>query len=341
MILNLLRMVLMSLVTRSPSRRRPALATSLLLAGCLGAISGLTGCAALSDDDDAGSAPRVVAAFYPLQYAAERVAGDLAEVENLTEAGKEPHDLELTINETAAIADASLVVFEKDFQPAVDDAVDQNAEGEVLDVTAAADLMTVEEEEGHEEEGHEEEGHEDEEEGHDHGDLDPHFWLDPLRMADVADAIADSLGEADPDNAEQYAANAADLRSDLERLDEAYTTGLADCDRDTVVVSHDAFGYLGRYGIHIAPIAGLSPDAEPTAADRAELEELIEHDGITTVFSERLAPTRLSETLAQDAGVTTEILDPIEGLTDETAGEDYLSLMEQNLEALERANGCR
>jgi zinc transport system substrate-binding protein len=299
-------------------------------------VSALAGCSALSDDAGSGSdsGSGVVAAFYPLEYTAERVAGDLIDVASLAQPGVEPHDLELTINETALIADASVVVFEADFMPAVDEAVEQNADGEVLDVTAAADLIPVEEEEGHEDE--------EEEEGHDeHGELDPHFWLDPLRMADVADAIADALAEVDADNADEYAANAADLRADLESLDEAYTSGLADCDRDTIVVSHDAFGYLSRYGLQIAPIAGLSPEAEPTPADRAELERLIERDGITTVFSERLAPTRLTDTLAEDAGVSTEILDPIEGLTDETAGEDYLSLMEQNLAALERANGCR
>jgi zinc transport system substrate-binding protein len=215
----------------------------------------------------------------------------------------------------------------------------------VLDVSAAADLVTVEEHAGeeHAEEGeeHAEEGEEHAEEGHDHGDLDPHFWLDPVRMADVADAVADALAEVDPDNADDYAANAEDLRADLEELDAAYTSGLADCDRDTVVVSHDAFGYLSRYGLEVAPIAGLSPDAEPTPADIAQLQELIEHDGVTTVFSERLAPPELTETLAEDAGVKTAVLDPIEGLTDDTAEEDYLSLMEQNLEALERANGCR
>lgn len=329
----------MSFVTRSAHRRRPALATSLLI-GLV--TSALTGCSAFSDDGGgSGSSPRVAAAFYPLQYAAERVAGDRAEVDNLTEPGQEPHDLELTIKETALITDASLVVFEKDFQPAVDASIEQNAEGEVLDVTASADLVAVEE---HEDEHAEEEGEHAEEEGeeeHDHGDLDPHFWLDPVRMADVADAIAEALSDVDPDHADDYAANAADLRADLEELDTAYTDGLANCERDTIVVSHDAFGYLTRYGLEIAPIAGLSPDAEPTPADLAELQELIEHDGVTTVFSERLAPPRLTETLAKDMGVRTDILDPIEGLTDETADEDYLSLMEQNLEALERANGCR
>ncbi len=321
----------MSPVTRSGLRRRPVLAATLL-AGCLGLLSALTGCSAFSDDGAApGSSPRVVAAFYPLEFVTERVAGDLAEVDTLAQPGVEPHDLELTIKETAQIADATLVVYEKDFQPAVDEAVDQNAGGETLDVSGPADLVTFESEHAHDEDDH----------GHDHDGLDPHFWQDPLRMADVGDALATELGDIDPDHADEYAANAADLRTDLERLDAAFTDGLADCERDTVVVSHDAFGYLSRYGIHFAPIAGLSPDAEPTPADLAELHELIEHDGITTVFSETLAPPELSETLADDAGVTTEILDPIEGLTDDTAGEDYLSLMEQNLAALESANGCR
>jgi zinc transport system substrate-binding protein len=326
----------MSPVTRS--RRRPALAASLL-AGCLTAALALTGCSALSDDGAAsGSSPRVVAAFYPLAYVTERVAGDLATVDTLAQTGVEPHDLSLTFKETALIADASLVVYEEDFQPAVDEAVEQNAEGDTLDVSGPADLISLEEEAHEDEEGHEEEEEGDE---HGHGDLDPHFWQDPLRMADVADAIAASLSDLDPDHADEYAANAADLRTDLEELDAAYTQGLADCERDTVVVSHDAFGYLGRYGLHMAPIAGLSPEAEPTPSDLAELHDLIEHDGITTVFSETIAPPELSETLAEDAGVTTEILDPIEGLTDDTADEDYLSLMEQNLAALETANGCQ
>jgi zinc transport system substrate-binding protein len=330
-----MRIVLMSLTTRSWPLRRPALA-SALLAGGLG-ITTLAGCSAFSDEGGgSGSSPRVVAAFYPLEYATERVAGDLAEVDSLAAPGVEPHDLELTIEETALIADAALVVYEKDFQPAVDDAVEQNAGGDTLDVSGPADLVTFESEHEHEGEEHAGEDH-----GHDHEGLDPHFWHDPTRLADVGDAIAEALAEVDPDHADEYAANADSLRADLERLDTRFTDGLADCERDTVVVSHDAFGYLSRYDVHIAPIAGLSPDAEPTPADLAELHELIEHDGITTVFSETLAPPELSETLADDAGVDTAVLDPIEGLTDDTAGEDYLSLMEQNLAALQDANGCR
>ena len=105
-------------------------------------------------------------------------------------------------------------------------------------------------------------------------------------------------------------------------------------------MSHQAFGYLARYGLDFEPIAGLSPDAEPTAADLAHLQDLISSDGITTVFSERLASAKMADTLAQDLGITTAVLDPIEGLSDETSGEDYLSLMSENLTALQQANGC-
>ena len=305
--------------------RRALLALPLTLA--------LSGCAAFSDDTGSGGEPSVVAAFYPLQYATDRVAGGLAEVDTLAQPGVEPHDLELSIKETALIADASLVIYEEHFQPAVDDAIEQNAGGEVLDVTEAADLITFESEHEH--------ADGEPEHGHDHEGEDPHFWLDPIRLADVADAIADALADLDPAHADEYADNAAALRADLEDLDASYSDGLADCERHTIVVSHDAFGYLGKYDVHVAPIAGLSPDAEPTPSVIAELQDLIDSEGITTVFSERLAPPQLTETLADDAGVDTAVLDPIEGLTDDTAGEDYLSLMERNLAVLERANGCR
>jgi zinc transport system substrate-binding protein len=311
----------------SPATRLPLLAATL--AGSLL----LAGCAAFSDDSATeNGAPRVATAFYPLQYVAQRVAGDLATVENLTQPGAEPHDLELTIAQTAEVAEADLVVHEEGFQPAVDDAVEQNATGEVLD---AAEVVHLEEL-GHEGEDHGTEGHEE----HDHGDLDPHFWQDPLRMAALGDAVAERLGQVDPDHADDYTANAQELRADLEDLDRAYTDGLADCQRSTVVVSHDAFGYLSKYGLTMAPIAGLSPEAEPTPSDLSRLHALIETDGITTVFSERLAPPELSQTLAKDAGVRTAVLDPVEGLSDETTDEDYLSLMKQNLSALRLANGC-
>jgi zinc transport system substrate-binding protein len=321
---------------------RIILMKSTLVAALLACGLTLTGCAAFSDDSSgpgalaaSGGKVRVVASFYPLQYVAQRVVGDRASVTNLTQPGAEPHDLEIPPRETGEIVDADLVVYERDFQPAVDDAIDQNATGETLDAVEVVGL------EPRSHDGHDHADDDADEEGHDHGDLDPHFWQDPSRMAEVGDAVAERLGTLDPTHAAEFTANAERLRGDLESLDRSYEQGLARCRRSTVVVSHDAFGYLTTYGLDMEPIVGLSPGAEPTPADLARLQDLIRAEGITTVFSERLVSPRLSASLADDLGITTAVLDPIEGLSDQTADEDYLSLMRQNLAALRKANACQ
>ncbi len=312
----------------------------------VGALLLTSGCAALSDDSgssasgsDSGKV-QVAAAFYPLEFVAERVAGDLAEVTPLTKPGVEPHDLELSINQTAALQSADLILTEHGFQPAVDDAVEQDVKGEVVDVEKVVELRTAEE--GHEEDH--EEGHAGEEaagDEHDHGETDPHFWHDPLLMAQYAESVRDALVKADPDNTETYEANAKSLTEDLTKVDEEFKAGLAQCKIKDVVVSHDAFGYLDKYGLEFESIAGLTPDAEPNPAQLAEIGEHAKEHGVTTIFSERLVSTALADTLADDLGLKTAVLDPIEGLSADTEGEDYLSLMRQNLDALKAANGCQ
>jgi zinc transport system substrate-binding protein len=308
---------------------RLLLATALVLGTC--------GCAAFTNEGpDGGAGLDVVAAFYPLQFVTQRVAGDHAQVVDLTRPGAEPHDLELSVAQTAEVTTADLVVYEKGLQAPVDAAVEQAADVRTVDAASVAGL-----------EPFSHDGHDDAEHGFPVGaepsglgDLDPHFWLDPLKLTEVVDAVADALTDADPAHGDDFHANAARLDADLTRLDQDYATGLRGCALDTVVVSHNAFGYLGRYGLYIEPISGLSPDAEPTPADLARLHRLIEQDGITTVFGERLVSPKLAQSLADDMGVTSRILDPIEGLSSDTSGDDYLSLMRENLAALREANRC-
>jgi zinc transport system substrate-binding protein len=284
-----------------------------------------------NDDQSADAGLSVVAAFYPLEYVTERIAGDQTEVQGLTSAGVDPHDAELSVIQTAELTDSDVVVHLAGFQPAVDDALTQADGATVVDAADSAELIPLSEDAAAEE-GHDEEGE----------TVDPHFWLDPVRLAAVASDVADALAEVDPDNAEMYADNLADLEQDLESLDEEIATGLEDCTRDAVVVSHNAFQYWAvRYELHMHPIAGLTPESEPSLQHVAELQELIRTEGVTTVFSETLASPKMAETLSTDLGLDTAVLDPIEGLGDETADEDYLSLMRKNLEALRGANECR
>ncbi len=271
----------------------------------------LTGCAALAADDER---VQVTAGFYPLAWVAERVGGTTVKVTGLADPGVEPHDIEPTFARTVALARADLVVVEHGLQPAIDEAVEQNAEGRVLEV---GDVVSLH-------------------------DGDPHFWLDPALLADLGAAVAAELSSLDPPHAATYSANAAALRADLEGLDRAFATGLERCERHVIVSSHGAFGYWAKYGIEVEPITGLTPDAEPTPAGLARLQALIREQGITTVFSERLASPELTDSLARDLGLRSAVLDPVEGLTADQAeqGADYLTVMRANLSALQEANGC-
>jgi len=300
----------------------------------------LTACGGGLGDSAAETGPRVVAAFYPLEYVAERVAGEHAQITNLTSPGADSHDLELTVRQTAELSEADLVVYLEDYQPAVDGAVDQNGPEHVLQVTDVVELAESGAEGGDHADEDDHAGETEEEHAEHAGEGDPHFWLDPVRLGEVAAAFAEKMAEIDPDHAEAYDANAEELQADLRALDQEYEQGLADCALDTVVVSHDAFGYLTKYGVHFEAIAGLSPDVEPSPAHLAELQDLIRSEGVSTVFSETLASPAMAESLASDLGLETGVLDPVEGLSEETAGEDYLSLMRTNLERLQRANDC-
>jgi zinc transport system substrate-binding protein len=328
-----------------------ALAVPLSLTAALA----LSSCASGSGDPSAaggGSSGTlsVQASFYPLQYVTERVGGDLVQVESLTPAGAEPHDLELSPAAVDGLRTADAVVYLSGFQPAVDDAVAQAAPEHALDAVHAG----VEGEEAHSAEEHEAaeashsgEAHGEEkpaeepagDDGHGHEGEDPHFWLDPDRLAAVATEVSHELAEVDPDNAATYESNAEELATELAALDEEFTEGLATCERDTIVVSHDAYGYLAdKYDLEQVAIAGLDPDTEPSPARLAEIGEVVEAEGVTTVFSESLVNPKVAETLAAEHGIETAVLDPVENQSDESA--DYQQVMRNNLEALRTALDC-
>ncbi|MDR1266735.1 MAG: metal ABC transporter substrate-binding protein [Propionibacteriaceae bacterium] len=288
------------------------------------ALTALTAC---SDDDAAPAdeaAVNVVVGLYPFQFLVQEVGGDLVAVTNLTQPGAEPHDLELTPGQVAAVGRADLVVYLPELQSAVDEAVAQAGDGlAVVDVSQAVALLP----------GHDEQG--------EAMGTDPHVWLDPERMADIATATAEALAQADPDHAEAYQSGAGRLRASLAALDQQYADGLADCARQVFITSHAAFGYLAdRYGLTQVPIAGLSPDAEPSPARVAAVQALATQHGVTTIFFEVLASPALADAIASDLGLRTAVLDPIEGLSDQSQADDYVGLMRANLEALRQANQC-
>ena len=292
---------------------------------------------AASTSSGSAAAPgvtKVSVAFYPLEYAATKAGGDKVNVTNLTLPGQEPHDLELTPQQITSLEEADLVVYLKGFQPAVDKAVEQSGAKNKLDLSQVIQLRPAAADHDHDSEAGETEDH-------DHGTTDPHFWLDPTLEAKAVSAIADELSKIDAQNKSTYEMNAKNVTNDLTALDEEYKSGLKNCQVKTIITTHAAFGYLTeRYGLEQIGISGLSPNEQPSPARIAKVQEEAKEHGVTTIFFETLTSDEVAKAIAGDLALKTAVLDPLEGITTESAGQDYPSVMKANLDAIKQANGC-
>ena len=268
----------------------------------------------------------VAASFYPLAFFASAIGGDNIDIFTITPPGAEPHDYEPTVQDIIKIQGSRLLILNGDnFEPWAK-RVTQNIDPSLTHVLAVGDTLITRNtvENGKE-------------------TIDPHIWLAPPLAKQIVEHIAQALANADPLHATDYRANADKLEAELDLLDVAYREGLANCASYDIVTSHAAFGYLAAaYGLTQIPIAGLSPDAEPSPRQLADIADLVQKKRITVIFFENLVSPKLAETIAHEVGAKTMVLDPLEGLSehDRMAGEDYFVKMRQNLSNLESALSC-
>ena len=331
-----------TLVTRA--RRHLAAVAALALAGSLAS------CAALSPGSDStaaasGAGPTaapsgaltVSTSFYPIQYLAQAIGGEHVAVTSVTPTNVEPHDFELSPKDVTALSASSLVLYVSGFQPSLDDALAQVSGPAVVDLAGSVDLVHHDGVEEEHEEGATEAAHD-----HDHDPaaaLDPHFWLDPVRMQAAAKAVEAALAQADPAHADDYAANLDTLNATLTDLNTSYSTGLGHCERTTFVTSHAAFGYLAdRYSLTQASISGVDPESEPSPAELAEVKKIVESTGTTTIFTEELVSPETAQAVAAETGAQTRVLSPIESAPESG---DYAGVMRTNLEELRTALSCQ
>ena len=322
-----------------------------LAAACAAATAlALSACSSTAPSSTSGAKDgtlTVMASFYPLQYLAEQIGGEHVTVTSLTPAGAEPHDLELSPKTVDALSSADAVIYLAGFQSAVDEAIEQQAPKTVIDVSPAGQLVEAgvdanhpseeEDEDTDEAQSSEADGHEDH-----HHDMsaDPHFWLDPVRMASAATLVGDKLAEANPANAEMYKTNAKALKDELTSLGNDLVSKTSTCQIKTFVTAHTAFGYLAdRTGLTQVGISGLDPDSSPSPARLAEISQIAKDQGVTTIFTEALIDPTIAQTLADDLGITTAVLDPIESQTDPS--KDYSGVMNDNIDALTKALNCQ
>lgn len=268
----------------------------------------------------------VATSIYPLYFVASEIAGPDARVINLTPPGAEPHDYELTPGDISTVTQSELLIINgaglehwgKDLNELL-----KGTPAEVLSIADSLPTRTMD---------------------HD-GEkvLDPHFWLSPLLMKEMARSVTDAFVRVDPEHAEAYRARGIALDNELSVLHEEYRSTLSSCAKKELVSSHNAFGYLGvEYGLATLPIAGISPEAEPSPRQMAEIATLVRERGVNAIFFEALVSPRLAETLAEETGVRTLMLDPLEGLNEDKVevGANYLSVMRENLANLKDALEC-
>jgi zinc transport system substrate-binding protein len=139
-------------------------------------------------------------------------------------------------------------------------------------------------------------------------------------------------------------AAARKLEQRLAKIDTLYRRALRGCSGTTFVTTHAAFSHLAkRYGLTQLSLAGRTPEAEPGPKEIERLVAAVEASGAPVVFAEPLVSKDLAATVAREANGAVSFLDPLEGLSSERldAGDDYASVMLDNLKALRKALECR
>jgi zinc transport system substrate-binding protein len=272
-------------------------------------------------DSADGAALRVYTTLDSVDWLVEEVGRSRVEVESLIDPGTDPHHVELSPRQVGELSEADLAVVISGMQPAVEEALAQHEDVEVYDIADVVELREASADEG--------------------GGLDPHVWLDAGRFAEAAEGLAERLAEIDPEGAADYEEHGAATVEELQAIDEAYSSALADCAEREFVVTHAAFGYLAeRYDLEQIAITGIEPDSEPSPARIREVADLVQERGIDTVFLETLADEQVGEVLAEEAGAQTAILDPLESITERSPADDYPGIMDANREALAEALEC-
>ncbi|HSX19465.1 MAG TPA: zinc ABC transporter substrate-binding protein [Candidatus Saccharimonadales bacterium] len=267
----------------------------------------------------------VTTSFYPLYFFASQIGGDKVSVVNITPAGSEPHDYEPTTADIAKIQNSKLLILNGGVE-AWGDKIKSNLGPTTTIVIAAEELLTQQVEEDGQ------------------NVQDPHVWLDPILAKAEVEKISQALVSIDSQDASYYQKNTQDLEAKLDLLNTQYKQGLANCGRKDVITSHAAFGYLSsRYGLNQVSIAGLSPDEEPSLKQLSAVSQFAKANNVKYIFFESLVSPKLSETIANEVGAKTLVLNPLEGLTDDETGQgaDYFSVMRQNLENLKIALECK
>jgi zinc transport system substrate-binding protein len=294
---------------------------------------------------------KIYTTLYPLEDFVKKIGGEYVEVEGVMPPGADAHTFEPTTKQMMSIAEADAFIYNGlGMEPFAEKMAEALRNEKVKMVEATHDIETIVHNESHaqaetqhsdEAHAHEEEQHsESDPHGHDHGDFDPHVWLDPYRSITLAENIKNTLVELKPDTKEEFEKNFESLKTELQKLDEEFHQLADSKENPEMIVSHAAYGYWEEvYGVHQIPVTGLSPSDEPSQKELEKIIQMANEKQIKYILFEQNVTPKVAEIIQKEINAEPLYLHNLESLTkeDRKNGEDYFSLMRKNLETLDKA----
>jgi len=296
----------------------------------------LTGCGETKKEetDDSNQNLTAYTTVYPLQFFTEEIGGDTVNVETIYPPGADEHTFEPSQKDMIKLAESDLFIYVGlGLEGFVEKAKD-SLKNEKVTMVAAGESIHFNEDNHSEEEGHEEHT-----EGHNHGDKDPHVWLDPILAKELAESIKNALIEKAPENEEIYIQNYDSLIQKLDKLDTEFSEMANQAKHKEFIVSHAAYGYWERYGLEQISISGLSTSNEPSQKDLESIVKTATETNNRYIFFEQNVSSKLTEIVQEEIGAKALTLHNLSVRTEEDMKEnrDYFSIMNDNLQALKKA----
>lgn len=265
---------------------------------------------------------KVVTSIIPLfSLTSNLLEGTNAEIINLVPPNASEHTFQLTPSALKAIAEADLIVINGlELEHFLEDAF-ENTKGLVVDTSKGVELLTHREPLGEEDED-------------EHGEFDPHIWLDPARATTQVANIASALAEKDPANAVIYQQNREKLALDLQNLEAEIKEAFAKLEIAPYIVFHDAYQYFeNAFGLKSAAAFEAFPGQEPSAQYLKALIDTIKAENVKAIFTEPQFSPRVMQNLAKDYGLTLAELD---NLGTKVEKDEYFNMMRANVKSFEK-----
>lgn len=273
----------------------------------------------------------VVTSIFPVYEIVREIAGDQADVHLMVGSGEDAHHYEPSAKGVSLVNEADAFIYSCDEMEYWASDMLKVVENDDLSVFQLGSNLDLEVEDSHEDEA--------DDDGHDHGNIDPHYWLDPLAIRQQIPKLVKLLSEIDSAGKDLYEENGKNLITVLGDLDQEYRESFEGAKNRSFVVQHKAFGHLAnRYDLEQLSVGGLSTEVEPNPKDLIKIIKFVNENNTGVIFYQSGATSAVAETIARETAADIAVLYDIENKPEgiKQADNYYIEAMYHNLEELKR-----